>query len=57
MDVFVSDVPLDNLKTLPSADELENSLKFLFNIDASKNLASISRSPYNMVLAYVCAMF
>jgi len=57
MDVFVSDVPLDNLKTLPFADEIENSLKFLFNIDASKNLASISRSPDNMVLAYVCAVF
>ena len=54
--MFIANVPLDNPKAFPFADELENSLQFLFNVDVSSHLTSVSGSPYSMVLTYVCTV-
>ena len=57
MNVIISNMPCDNCKSFPLADKLEYPLQFLFDIIVSKNLSSLPRDPYHMVLAEVCGMF
>jgi len=56
MNMLIANVPLDDLKTLPFADELENSLEFLFNVSICQDLTSVSGSPNYMILATVGAV-
>ena len=56
VDMFVSDVPALDHKVFPAADQLEQSLEFLFNILIGHNSASILWSPNQVVLTDVCAM-
>jgi hypothetical protein len=53
MNMLIANVPLDDLKTLPFAEELENSLQFLFNVSICQDLTSVSGGPNYMILATV----
>lgn len=53
MDMFISYVPLDNLKTFPVGNKLEYSLELLFNVVISQHLPTVAWGPYYMVLTYV----
>lgn len=56
MDMLVSDVPGPDLESLPSTDQLEYSLEFLFNVIISQYLSAILGRPNHMVVADPGAM-
>lgn len=56
MDVIIANMPGMNGEVFPSADHLEDSLEFLFDIPICQHLASVLGSPDKMVLAGICAM-
>jgi hypothetical protein len=56
VDVFVSNVPSENSKSLPFADQFEYSFEFSFNVGISQNITSVFGSPNQVILADVCAV-
>jgi hypothetical protein len=56
MNVFVSDMPCVDGKTLPFADCLEYAFEFLFNVLVRKHGAAIFWTPDEVIIAFPCAM-
>lgn len=56
MNMFISDVPGNNLKSLPLGNHLEHSFEFLFNILICKNFATKPWCPNNVITAIASAV-
>lgn len=51
MNMFIPDMPCFQGKSLPSADQLENTLEFLFNVLIGQHLSAIPGCPDHVVFA------
>jgi hypothetical protein len=56
MDMFVSNVPSEDLESLPFANHFEYSFQFCFNIDIDQYFTSELGSPNQMILADIRAV-